>query len=227
MLLVQGPEASLDDLRSTANILILSDLSHFLFERRKGFWVVTFFGAALLLSASGAVPLAAAILAAALLTVLIRAVAPEEVYRLIDWRLMVMIGAMTAFGQAMVRTGADAFLAGWIVKLSSPLGTSGLLAGFFLLTVALSQPLSNAAAALTMLPIALATAEQMGINPRTLAVVVTIAASASFLTPLEPSCVLVYPAGRYRFADFIKVGWPLTLVMMLVVLAVVPLVWPL
>ena len=62
---------------------------------------------------------------------------------------------------------------------------------------------------------------------RAFAVVVTLAASASFITPLEPSCVLVYPAGHYRFGDFVKVGFPLTLVVMFIVLTLVPLVWPL
>ncbi|PYV01596.1 MAG: potassium transporter TrkA, partial [Acidobacteria bacterium] len=118
-------------------------------------------------------------------------------------------------------------LAALIVNFVGNFGPMGLLAAFFVLTVVLSQPLSNAAAALAVLPTALATAEKIGANPRAFAVVVTLAASASFITPLEPSCVLVYPAGHYRFGDFVKVGFPLTLVVMFVVLTLVPLVWPL
>ncbi|PYV17055.1 MAG: potassium transporter TrkA [Acidobacteria bacterium] len=227
VLLVQGPEARLNDLRRGAEVFVLSDLSHFLLERRKGIYVVLFFIAGLGLGAAGVVPLGVSVLAAAVATVLVRAIPGEEVYRSIDWRLLVMIGAMTAFGQAMVRTGADVFLAGLMVRVSSWFGPYGILAGFFVLTVALSQPLSNAAAALAVLPIAVATAERIGANPRTFAVVVTMAASASFITPLEPSCVLVYPAGRYRFIDFVKVGAPLTLVTMVVVLGLVPFFWPL
>lgn len=227
VLLVQGPEARLNDLRMGANILVLSDLSHFLFQRNKGIYVVSFFVLSLVLGALNILPLGAAVLGAGLLTVLVRAVPGGEVYRLIEWRLMVMIGAMTAFGQAMVVTGADKFLADIILKVLGNLGTHAVLAGFFVLTVALSQPLSNAAAALAVLPAALATADRLGANPRAFAVVVTLAASASFLTPLEPSCVLVYPAGHYRYLDFLKVGWGLTIVVMLVVLTMVPLIWPL
>jgi di/tricarboxylate transporter len=225
VLLVQGPETRLDDLRSTAGVFVLSDLSHFLLERRKGTYVVTFFVLALALGALDVLPLATRVLGAALLTVMVRAVPPEEVYRLIEWRLLIMIGGMTAFGQALVATSADKFLADLIVKTSGLLGTHGILMGFFILTVALSQPLSNAAAALAVLPVALASAESLGTNPRAFAVAVTLAASASFITPLEPSCVLVYPAGRYRFMDFVKVGLPLTLVFMAVVLTLVPLIW--
>jgi di/tricarboxylate transporter len=225
VLLVQGPETRLDDLRSSASILVLSDLSHFLLERKKGTYVVTFFVLALALGALDIIPLSIAVLAAALLTIIVRAVPPEEVYRLIEWRLLIMIGGMTAFGQALVATGADKFLADLIVKTSGFLGPHGILMGFFVLTVALSQPLSNAAAALAVLPVAVASAESLGANPRAFAVAVTMAASASFMTPLEPSGVLVYQAGRYRFLDFIKVGLPLTLVFMAVVLIIVPLIW--
>ena len=226
-LLVQGPERHLDDLRAVGNVLILSDLSHFLLERKKGIYVVTFFALALAAGALNLLPLGPAVLAAAILTVIVGAVRPEEVYQLVNWPLLVLIGAMTGFGRAMVNTGTDRFLAEQLLPLAGHFGTYGVLAGFFLLTVALTQPLSNAAAALTVLPIALATAERLGANPRAFAVAVTMAASASFLTPLEPSCILVYPAGRYRIADFFRVGMPLTIVIMVVVLALVPALWPL
>ena len=225
VLLVQGPEGRLNDLRSTATALVLSDLSHFLLERRKAVYVVGFFLGAIVLGGLQILPLGVAFLSAAVLTVLVRGIPEDEVYTLIDWRLLIVIGAMTAFGQAMITTGADKFLAALIVNFVGNTGPMGLLAAFFVLTVVLSQPLSNAAAALAVLPTALATAEKIGANPRAFAVVVTLAASASFITPLEPSCVLVYPAGHYRFGDFVKVGFPLTLVVMLVVLSMVPLIW--
>jgi len=225
VLLVQGPETRLDDLRSSASILVLSDLSHFLLDPKKGTYVVAFFVLALVLGTLDTLPLAVAVLGAALLTIIVRAIPPEDVYRLIEWRLLIMIGGMTAFGQALVTTGADKFLAELIVKTAGLFGTQGILMGFFILTVALSQPLSNAAAALAVLPVALASAEHLGANPRAFAVAVTMAASASFMTPFEPSCVLVYPAGRYRFLDFVKVGLPLTVVFMAVVLILVPLIW--
>ncbi|HYK88904.1 MAG TPA: SLC13 family permease [Acidobacteriota bacterium] len=227
VLLVQGPEGRLDGLHATGNVLVLSDLSHFLLDRRKGIYVVSFFVGSLLLGGIGAVPLGPAVLAAAVLTVLARAVTSDEAYRMVDWRLLMLIGGMTSFGRAMVNSGADKFLADLMIKATGYFGIYGLLAGFLALTVALTQPLSNAAAALAVLPIAIATAEKMGANPRTFAVMVTMAASLSFITPMEPSCVLVYPSGRYRFADFIKVGGALTLVIGTLLLILIPLIWPL
>ncbi|NWG11933.1 MAG: SLC13 family permease [Acidobacteria bacterium] len=225
ILLVQGPEGRLNNLRAAGNVLILSDFSHFLFDRKKGALVGTFFLVAIGLIALGISPPGPAILAAAVMSVLVRALPSEEAYRLVDWRLLMLIGAMTAFGQAMVNTGADRFLADLILEATRPFGVRAILAGFFVLTVGLTQPLSNAAAALAVLPIAVATAESMHADPRAFAVVVTLAASASFLTPLEPSCVIVYPAGRYRFFDFVRVGGPLTLLVMVVVLSLVPMIW--
>lgn len=227
VLLVQGPEDRLDNLRTAGNVLVLTDLSHFLLERRKAIYVVSFFVGSLLLGGIGLIPLGPAVLAAAILTILVGAITSDEAYRMVNWRLLMLIGGMTGFGRAMVNTGTDKFLADLLVKATGSLGIYGVLAGFLVLTVALTQPLSNAAAALAVLPIALATAEKMGANPRAFAVVVTLAASLSFMTPMEPSCVLVYPAGRYRFADFVKVGGALTLVTGILILILVPFFWPL
>jgi di/tricarboxylate transporter len=87
--------------------------------------------------------------------------------------------------------------------------------------------MSNQAAALVVLPIALKTAIALGINPRAVAVTITYAASCSFLTPLEPASVLVFTPGRYRFFDFVKIGSILTVVVFAIVMLLVPVFWPL
>ena len=97
----------------------------------------------------------------------------------------------------------------------------------FVLTVLLTQSMSNVAAALLVLPIAIHTALQLGVNPKTFAMDVAIAASCSFITPLEPASVLIYGPGRYRFSDFIRVGLPLTLVVFLISMIFIPIFWPL
>ena len=79
-----------------------------------------------------------------------------------------------------------------------------------MLTVALTQPMSNQAAALVVLPIAMQTGLQLGVDPRAFGMMVAVAASCSYLTPLEPSCLMVYGPGKYQFSDFFKVGMPLT-----------------
>ncbi len=101
-----------------------------------------------------------------------------------------------------------------------------LLSCFFILTVALTQPMSNQAAALVVLPIAMQTGLQLGVDPRAFAMMVAVAASCSYLTPLEPSCLMVYGPGKYQFSDFFKVGAPLTVLIYAIAIVMVPWVWP-
>jgi di/tricarboxylate transporter len=102
-----------------------------------------------------------------------------------------------------------------------------LLSAFFGVTVLLTQPMSNQAAAIVVLPVAIQAAAQLDLNPRAFAMMVAVAASCSYVTPLEPSCLMVYGPGRYRFWDFLKVGLLLTVVIYLIAIALVPRVWPL
>ena len=87
--------------------------------------------------------------------------------------------------------------------------------------------MSNQAAAVVILPVAIQTAMQLNLNPRTFAMMVAVAASCSYLTPLEPACLMVYGPGRYKFMDFLKVGSVLTVLIFLIALVMVPRVWPL
>lgn len=87
--------------------------------------------------------------------------------------------------------------------------------------------MSNQAAAIVVLPVAIQTATQLGLNARTFAMMVAVAASCSYLTPLEPSCLMVYGPGRYRFTDFLKFGSILTILIYGIAIVLVPRVWPL
>jgi di/tricarboxylate transporter len=133
---------------------------------------------------------------------------------------------MTAVGAAMVKTGAAEWLAGQIVELALPYGVTAVLAVLAVLTILLTQPLSNAAAVLVILPVALATATQLEVNPRTFAVMVTMAASISLITPFEPASLLVYGPGGYRFRHFLQHGFVLTAIAVGILLVLVPRLWP-
>jgi len=228
VLLVQGKREQLEHLIADGNLLLLEDVS----ERRgrygKRRWALIAFGVFLFFSITHPpqVPLSVAVLLGSLILLASRAVRMQEMYQLIEWRLLVLIAGMISFGTAMEKTGADRFLADAIVRGVGDYGGLAVLAGFFVLTVALTQPMSNQAAALVVVPIAIKTAVSLGLNPRTFAVMVTYAASCSFLTPLEPACVLIFTPGRYRFFDFVKVGSILTIAVFTIVMLLVPVFWP-
>src|SRR5687767_11632924 len=229
VLLVQGTKESVERLTSDGHVLLLEGELGGQRERYgKRWWAVGAFLTFLFFSVLHLpqVPLAIAVLIGVLILLASRAVHLREVYELIDWRLIVLIAGMISFGTAMEKTKADQYLADIIVNNFQSYGGLAVVAGFFALTVALTQPMSNQAAALVVLPIAVKTALALGMNPRTFAVAVTYAASCSFLTPLEPACVLIYTPGRYRFLDFVKVGSILTVAVFAIVMLLVPVFWP-
>jgi di/tricarboxylate transporter len=227
VLLLQGRREHVENLAADAQILLLDEVSTRQARPEKKPWALIAFGLFLALSITHILPLSIAVLSGVLVLLASRAVWAEEIYEMIEWRLIVLIACMMSFGQAMEGTHADQYLADIIVQATGHYGPLAVLSGFFLMTVALTQPMSNQAAALVMLPIAVKTALLLGLNPRAFAVTVTYAASCSFLTPLEPACVLIYTPGRYRFLDFVKVGSVLTFAVFVIVIWLVPIFWPL
>lgn len=146
---------------------------------------------------------------------------------MIDWRLLVMVAGMTGFGVAMYNSGAADVVAKSLIGWVTPFGATATLLCLGALTVVLTQPMSNAAAALTMLPVAVSTADFLGIDARPVVVMVTLSASLSFIAPLEPALLLIYGPGRYRFVDFLRAGGPLTLLTLGLLVVLVPVFWPL
>ena len=229
VLLLQGRRANVEHLVSEGQLLLLEDVSEQRGRAEKRKWALAAFAVFILISIFHPfdIPLSVAVLLGVLLLLAARAVRTTEVYQMIDFRLLVLIAGMISFGAAMEKTGADKYLAGLVVRVLGGYGEVAVMSGFILLTVALTQPMSNQAAALVVLPVALQTAAALGLNPRTFAVAITYAASCSFLTPLEPACVLIYTPGRYRFFDFVRVGSVLTVLVLIVIILLVPLRWPL
>ena len=226
VLLLQGRSEDFERI-DRDDLLLLEDRSgHHPRSFRAGIAAVTFATAAAV-AASGLLPLSIAFLAGVPVLILTRCLTPQEAYESVDWRLLVLIGSMMAFGAALQKTGAADYLAGLMVAGLSPMGGRAILAGFFILTVILTQPMSNQAAALVALPIAFQVALQTQLDPRALAMGIAFAASCSFLTPLEPACLLVYGPGNYRFLDFVRAGSPLTLLVFAASMVLIPVFWPL
>jgi len=226
VLLIQGNREPVEGLAIDGQVLLLEEISQKHPRPEKRRWALLAFGVFLFFSLTHLVPLSIAVLIGVMILLASQSLRMSEAYEIIDWRLLILIACMMSFGVAMEKTRADQYLADFIVRWTGQYGPMAVLAGFFVMTVALTQPMSNQAAALVMLPIAVKTALALGLNPRTFAVTVTYAASCSFLTPLEPACVLVYTPGRYRFLDFVKVGSLLTLAVFAIVIFLVPAFWP-
>lgn len=227
VLLLQGAEEQLDNLAASFPELWVSQATiHVPLSIRRGLYVLAAMALALLLTSTSILPPSIAFLIGVVALVLTRCTTMEEAYDSIEWRLLVLIACMSSLGLAMQETGTAEFLAEQIVVTTSSLGPYATLAALALLTVVLTQPMSNAAAALVLLPVAAEVAGLMNVDARPFVVIVTLSASLSFITPLEPASLLVYSVGKYRFTDFIRVGVPLTLIVISILVVLVPELWP-
>jgi di/tricarboxylate transporter len=227
VLLVQGSHEHIAALKAENAFDVLGVVEAHRFNRQRALLAMGIFGSSLTLAALNVLPLPVAVLLGAFLVFLGRCITPEEAYRQVEWKILILIGCMLALGAAMQSTGTAQFLADQLVAGIGSWHPLWLLTAFFVLTVLLTQPMSNQAAAAVVVPVALQLAVQLGLNPRTFAMMIAVAASTSYLTPLEPACLMVYGPGRYRFADFLKVGAPLTVVVYLIAIVLVPWLWPL
>ncbi len=176
---------------------------------------------------AGWLPISIAAIAGAALMVLTGCLTMDEAYRAIEWRAVFLIATMLPMGAAMLKTGAAALLAGAVVEAVGPWGPTAILAGITALTLIVNQFIPSAANAVVMTPIALATAAGLGVSPYPFVMGIAYAAAASFMTPVShPANVLVMSPGGYRFTDYLIHGLPLSLIVLGVSVALLPLVFP-
>lgn len=177
---------------------------------------------------SGLLDVAPAMLAGAILMVLAGPLSMEEAYTAIEWKSVFLIAGMLPLGIAMEKTGTARLLADGIVGLLGDLGPLAVMMGVFLLTALLTEVMSNAAATVLLVPIAIDAARGLGVSPLTFVMAVVLAASTSFLMPIGHQVnVLIYGPGGYHFTDYTRVGVWLNVILFIVVALTLPLIWPL
>lgn len=178
----------------------------------KGLWVLATAGSVVALAAMGVLPILNGALLAAVLMVGTGILTPNEAVRSVDMNVILLIAAAFGVGNAIQGSGLAASVAAAIVGVSLPLGPTAVLAAVVLCTLFLTELITNNAAAVLMFPVALVAGQASGADPRTFAMAVALAASASFLTPVGyQTNTMVYGIGGYRFGDYVRLGLPLTL----------------
>jgi di/tricarboxylate transporter len=183
--------------------------------------------AAMALVAFGAVPVAVAFFGAAVTILLVRALTLREAYDVVDWPLLVMLGALIPVSDALRTTGGTDLIAGWLSFVAQNLPATGALALMLVAAMAVTPFLNNAATVLVMAPIAAGFAKNLGLNPDPFLMAVAIGAACDFLTPVGHQCnTLVMGAGGYRFGDYPRLGLPLSIFVVLAGVPLIALVWP-
>jgi di/tricarboxylate transporter len=226
-LLLYGPRERLRVLGKAPDFLVLTEAAQQAPRRDKMPVALLIMAAVLTPVILELLPIAIAALAGVVLMILTSCLTMEEAYQAIEWKAVFLIAGMLPLGIAMEQTGATRYLAENMVDLVGGLGPLAVMAGLFVLAALASQVMPGPAVAILLAPVALGTANDLGISPYPLMMSVAVSASAAFLSPVgHPANILVMGPGGYRFADYTRVGMPLTLVVLVVVLLVLPIFWP-
>jgi di/tricarboxylate transporter len=181
--------------------------------------------AAIGVSVAGA-PVYLCMLAGAVLLLLLKILSMEEAYQSIEWQAVFLIAGMYAVSLAMVHTGAADLVGKYLISLAAPFGGIGIAAGAYLLTALLTQVMGGQVTALVTGPVMISAALSMGVNPQAVAMATAIGCSASFLTPMaHPVNILMVAPANYRFTDFFRVGWMLTILSFLILLVGLRIFW--
>jgi len=178
------------------------------------------------------IPIHYAALVGALSLLWLKVITPRDAYASVDWQVLLMLYGLLGLGMAMQATGTAEYLAQALVALTRgvfpaemlPVATLWLV---FLLTLLLTEVLSNNATAVMMIPIVLGLASELGVDSRPFVIAVTVSASCAFALPMGyQTHLMVYGPGGYRFSDFLRVGIPLNIICWIVSCLLIPLVWP-
>ncbi|HSM04716.1 MAG TPA: SLC13 family permease [Longimicrobiales bacterium] len=214
--------------RDRSDFLLVSDLggSAPTGSRKAGLTLAIAVGM-VLAAATGLLPMLEASLLAALILLGTRVLTPEEAARAVHLEVIVLIGAAFGLGAALSNSGVADALAGGVVAATRAVGPAGILFGVAVVTSLMTEIISNNAAVVLVFPVAMAAAAAAGLDPRPFAVAVALAGSSSFLSPIGyQTNTMVYGPGGYRVLDYTRLGLPLNLLVLALITALVPRVWP-
>jgi di/tricarboxylate transporter len=226
-MLLYGPRENLKVLGTEPDFLVLTEEAQEAPRLKKAPVALLVMAVVLVPVIFGWLPIAITAVTGVVLMILTGVLTMEEAYRSIEWKAIFLIAGMLPLGIAMEHSGAAGLLAEGVVNLVGAYGALAVMAGLFVLAAVASQVMPNPAVAVLLAPIAFNTANGLGVSPYPMMMAVAVSASAAFLSPVgHPANVLIMGPGGYRFSDYLKMGIPLTLVVLLVSLLVVPIIWP-
>jgi di/tricarboxylate transporter len=227
-LLLQGPGPRIRGLQEGNDFLVLEPLAVERLQRSKAPIAIAALALAILMVVFADFHISLAMVIAAVIMVLTGCLTIEEAHESIDWRTVFLVAGMLPLGMAMQATGTARYLASFMLGALGEFGPTALLAGIYLLAALITQAMSNAAAIVLIVPIALDTALGLGANHITFTMAVVIGAATSFLSPVgHKANVLVFGPGGYHFFDYARVGALLTVALLVVSMVALPLFWPL
>ncbi|MEM1059621.1 MAG: SLC13 family permease [Verrucomicrobiota bacterium] len=231
-LLLLGSVDNFAELQEQGDFMLLEDDLPRTFRRPKAKWAWLAIASVVTISAANLLPIVAAGLLAVLFVLMTKCLDSEEAYKAVDWQIIFLIYGMLGVGVAMESSGAAQFIANETVGLAEGIFPAVLLpyavlSLTYLLTTILTEMMSNNATAVVMAPIAIGIALALGVDPRPFIIVVAIASSEAFVTPIGyQTNTMVYGVGGYKFSDYVRIGLPLSLILWVTASLLIPVIWP-
>jgi len=227
VLLLDAPESALDLMRSDPGLVLLGERDQPRTSVRRALLALGIMAAVVGVAASGLMSIVAAAIVGCIALIVLRVLEPEDAYSAIDWRVVLLLAGVLPLGIALQKSGAAALLADFSIGLFGGFGPVATLAVIYVMTSVLTEVMSNNASAALVVPIAIATAESLGLDSKPFLVAVALSASTSFATPISyQTNTMVYAAGGYRFRDFVKVGLPLNVIFIVMAIVLIPRHFP-
>lgn len=228
VLLLQGDSESLAELVLSLGCLPLAKRRLRSGAGKQAGLAVAVFAAAIVAATMGLTSLQIALSAAAIMMVVFNIIPVRDVYRAVDWPIVVLLGAMIPVGRALESTGGTQLIAESILGLGTNLAPALILTLVLIVTMTLSDVMNNAATAVVMAPVATSIAEQLGVNVDPFLMAVAVGASCAFLTPFghQNNTLIMGPAG-YQFGDYWRMGLPLEILIIVLSVPMILFVWPL
>lgn len=228
VLLLQCEKAFVNDMLTELSLLPLAERGIKMGQQRRVLIALAIFIAAIVIGALNLMPMAGAFIVAIIMYSVMGFLPGKDVYRNVDWPIIVLLGGMIPVGRALESTGATDLIANNIVSLTHGLPTYVVLTLILVCTMFLSDIINNAATALVMAPISVGIANQLGVNIDPFLMAVAIGASCAFLTPIgHQSNTLVMGPGGYQFGDYWRMGLPLEIIITVISVPLILIVWPL
>jgi di/tricarboxylate transporter len=227
-LLLLGPRDRLQLLDSDSDFLVLTPLGRKPPDTRRAPVAAAIMLGVVVSVLLGYAPISIAAVVGGSIMVLTGCLSMEQAYRAIDWRAIFLIAGMLPLGTAMQSSGAATYIADQVMTLLGDAGPWPVIMGLYIVTAMATMIIPTAALVVLMSPIVLSAMSDMGYAPETAMMAIAMAASASFTSPIShPANILVMGPGGYRFVDYLKVGVPLTIVVFIAVMILLPFFWPL
>lgn len=218
LLLIQAPKESFIGLQTTRELLVLEEKNREGLRQEKALIALAIIVGVILISAIDILPILTTSLAGVILMVITGCLKPGEIYGSVRWDIIFLLAGLIPLGVAMDNSGTNQWLADKLLAVGGDLSGYWILVLFYFATCMLTEVLSNNAAVVLMIPIAVKIAESLGYDPLSFMYVVTFAASNSYLAPIGyQTNTMVYAPGGYKFLDYTRIGLPLTITLTVIV----------